>query len=197
MKQNTNTSNNTKNSNGFEQFNANEEYIEYQKAMENLRKAQDKFLNKQRECMKRYNAEMAKTMQQHNTPFNQFHPGQCSMHMQGPRMSMPLAAMPFNSVMPPQMSMHPSMMYSQAFYHYDAEDEKLFRICNAIINNPVRNRDGAAGLAMLAAKVAGIADPTAETKFIGMGDNGAHFSITRRGPFGERVRCRTIYFLEK
>lgn len=213
---NTNTSNNAKTNNSFEQFNANEEYIEYQKAMENLRKAQDKFLNKQREFMKRwheenakrYNAEMAKVMQKYNTSFNQYHPGQYNMCMQGPRMGIPLSApMPFSSVMPPYMNMHPHMCnpytggtyypprdieVNDLFRHYDAEDEKLFHICNTIVNDPIHNRDGVAGLAMLAAKVANIVNPTAEIKFAGMDDAGVRFSITRRGPFGERIKHHAI-----
>lgn len=211
-----NTSNNTKNSNGFEQFNANEEYIEYQKAMENLRKAQDKFLSKQRECMKRwheenakrYNAEMAKVMQKYNTSFNQFYPGQYNACMQGPRMNIPLGApMPFSAAIPPQMSMHPhtcnpyiggtyyppgDIEVNDLFRHYDAKDEKLLNICNAIVNDPIHNRDGATGLAMLAAKVANIVDPTAEFKFVGVDDAGARFSIIRRGPFGERIKHRIL-----
>ena len=40
---NINTSNNAKTNNSFEQFNANAEYLEYQKAMKSLQEAQDKF----------------------------------------------------------------------------------------------------------------------------------------------------------
>ena len=191
---NTNTSNNTKNNNGFEQFNANAEYLEYQKAMKSLHEAQDKFLNKQREFMKRwheenakrYNAEMAKTMQKYNTTsFNQFYPNSAVP---------PYLSTPFSAAMPPHMSMHSSMMCQsrETFYHDDIENEKLFRIVDTIVNNPIQKRDGAVGLAMLAEKVANIADPTANLKVNGMGPDKAYVSITRRGPFGERVVRRTI-----
>ena len=190
-----NTSNNTKNSNGFEQFNANEEYIEYQKAMENLRKAQDKFLNKQRECMKRwheenakrYNAEMAKVMQKYNTTsFSQFYPNSAMPpHMNSP----------FSAAMPPA-----SMTYCQtreSFYHYDIQNEKLFSICDAIMNHFAYKRVGEIGLAMLAEKVANIVDPAANLKINTVDPNKACFSITRRGPFGERVVRRTNTFTKE
>lgn len=191
---NTNTSNNAKTNNSFEQFNANEEYIEYQKAMENLRKAQDKFLSKQRECMKRwheenakrYNAEMAKVMQKYNTTsFSQFYPNSAMP----PHMSTP-----FSSAMASHMSMHPSMMCQsrETFYHDDIENEKLFRIVDTIVNDPIQKRDGVVGLEMLAGKVANLIDPAANFKVNGIGVDKIYVSITRRGPFGERVVRRTI-----
>ena len=188
---NTNTSNNAK-TNSFEEFNANNEYLEYQKAMKSLQEAQDKFLNKQREFMKRwheenakrYNAEMAKVMQKYNTS-NQFYPSSAVP---------PYLSTPFSAAMPPHMSMHPSMMCQsrETFYHDDIENEKLFRIVDTIMNDPIQKRDGVMGLAMLAEKVAKIADPAACLKVNGVGPDKAYVSIMRRGPFGERVVRRTI-----
>ena len=172
---NTNTSNNAKTNNSFEQFNANEEYIEYQKAMENLRKAQDKFLSKQRECMKRWHEENAKRY---------------NAEMAMP----PHMSTPFSSAMASHMSMHPSMMCQsrETFYHDDIENEKLFRIVDTIVNDPIQKRDGVVGLEMLAGKVANLIDPAANFKVNGIGVDKIYVSITRRGPFGERVVRRTI-----